>query len=156
MRKRWVLLALALPLPTVAYAQTGAPGGGLDPQRPISQYLHDVWTIDQGLPQNGILAIAQGRDGYLWLGTEEGLARFDGLTFTVIDRRTAPELRNPEIRSLVVFAPTTMQYSELLAAPRPPGEKASTSTYVVGAIGVVAVCAIAYAVAAWIRRRSIA
>jgi peptide/nickel transport system substrate-binding protein len=65
-------------------------------------------------------------------------------------------LRTPQIRSLVVFAPTTMQYSQLLAAPPPPGEEASTSTYVVGAIGVLAVCAIAFAVAAWIRRRSIA
>ena len=39
---RWIFLALALP--TLASAQAGAPG--LDPQRPISQYLHDIWTID--------------------------------------------------------------------------------------------------------------
>ena len=77
---RWLFLALTLP--TVASAQAGVPG--LDPQRPISQYLHDIWTIDQGLPQNGILAIDQGRDGYLWLGTEAGLVRFDGVTFTTI------------------------------------------------------------------------
>ena len=65
-------------------------------------------------------------------------------------------LRTPQVRSLVVFAPTTTQYSQLVAAPPPPGEEASTSTYVVGAIGVVALCGIAFAAAAWIRRRSIA
>ncbi|MEO8225726.1 MAG: two-component regulator propeller domain-containing protein, partial [Gammaproteobacteria bacterium] len=55
---------------------------GLDPQKPISQYVHDIWTIDQGLPQNSVLGIAQGSDGYLWLGTEAGLVRFDGVSFT--------------------------------------------------------------------------
>ncbi len=65
-------------------------------------------------------------------------------------------LRAPQVRSLVVFAPTTTQYLQLVAAPPPPGEAASTTTYLVGAIGVLAVCAVALAVAAWIRRRSIA
>jgi ABC-type transport system substrate-binding protein len=65
-------------------------------------------------------------------------------------------LRTPQVRSLAVFAPTTTQYSQLVAAPPPPGEEASTSTYVIGAIGVLAVCGVAFAVAAWIRRRSIA
>jgi peptide/nickel transport system substrate-binding protein len=64
-------------------------------------------------------------------------------------------LRTPQVRSLVVFAPNISQYSQLIAASPPPGEEASTSTYVVGAIGVLAVCAVAFGVAAWIRRRSI-
>ncbi len=98
MRKRWVFLALALP--TVAYAQAGAPG--LDPQRPISQYLHDVWTIDQGLPQNGILAIAQGRDGYLWLGTEAGLVRFDGVSFTTFTTATTSALKDNYVSAVLV------------------------------------------------------
>jgi ABC-type transport system substrate-binding protein len=65
-------------------------------------------------------------------------------------------LRAPQVGSLVVFAPTIAQYTQLVAAPLPPGEAASTTTYVVGAIGVLAVCAAAFAVAAWIRRRWIA
>jgi ABC-type transport system substrate-binding protein len=65
-------------------------------------------------------------------------------------------LRAPQVRSLVVFAPTVTQYAQLVAAPPPPGEEASTTTYVVGAIGVLALCAVAFAVAAWIRRRWIA
>ncbi|HEV8400801.1 MAG TPA: two-component regulator propeller domain-containing protein [Gemmatimonadales bacterium] len=95
---RWIVLALGFP--TVAYAQAGAPG--LDPQRPISQYVHDIWTIDQGLPQNGILAIAQGRDGYLWLGTEAGLVRFDGVTFTTFTTATTSALKDDYVSAVVV------------------------------------------------------
>jgi len=59
----------------------------LDPQKAITQLLHDVWQYDEGLPQNTVHALIQSSDGYLWLGTEEGLARFDGRTFTVYDGR---------------------------------------------------------------------
>ena len=72
--------ALLLGLPTSARSQTVTPG--LDPQKPISQYVHDAWQIDQGLPQNSVMAMAQTRDGYLWVGTEAGVARFDGIAFT--------------------------------------------------------------------------
>jgi ABC-type transport system substrate-binding protein len=65
-------------------------------------------------------------------------------------------LRTPQIPSLVVFAPTTTQYAQLIKAPPPPGEEASTATYAVGAIGVIALCGAALAVAAWIRRRFVA
>ena len=64
----------------------------LDPGKAITQYMHEVWQTEQGLPQNTINAIAQTPDGYLWLGTQEGLARFDGVRFTVFDTRTTPEL----------------------------------------------------------------
>src|SRR6266545_2733665 len=82
-------------------ASAGGPLRALDPGSPIDRYGHDVWGLGEGLPQSTVQEILQTSDGYLWLGTEEGLARFDGLGFTVIDRRTAPELRNPEIRSLL-------------------------------------------------------
>jgi ligand-binding sensor domain-containing protein len=52
-------------------------------EKPPSQYLHAVWTTDHGLPQNSVNAIVQTPDGYLWLGTNGGLARFDGVRFTV-------------------------------------------------------------------------
>src|SRR5215831_10297580 len=58
----------------------------LDPRRSLSQYSRMVWTQERGLPQDTIRAIAQTRDGYLWLGTDEGLARFDGYEFAVFDR----------------------------------------------------------------------
>ena len=44
----------------------------------LAQYRFDQWTADTGLPQNSVYAIKQTRDGYLWLATVDGLARFDG------------------------------------------------------------------------------
>ncbi len=72
----------------------------LDPTQPISQYVHQVWLDDQGLPQNNVLAITPTRDGYLWIGTEEGLARFDGVHFVVFDSRNTPGLKNNTITAL--------------------------------------------------------
>jgi ligand-binding sensor domain-containing protein/signal transduction histidine kinase len=59
---------------------------------PLSQYGRDVWDSDSGLPQNSVDAILQTRDGYLWLGTQEGLVRFDGVRFTVFDSRSTPAI----------------------------------------------------------------
>lgn len=67
-----------------------APAQALDPGKALTQYVLDVWQIEQGLPQNSVQAIAQTRDGYLWIGTSEGLARFDGLRFTVFDKGQLP------------------------------------------------------------------
>ena len=58
----------------------------LDPTKRISQYVIDAWNADTGLPQNSVTSILQSSDGYLWLGTEEGLVRFDGVQFTVFDK----------------------------------------------------------------------
>ena len=55
----------------------------LDPRKALSQYTRTVWTQAQGLPQDTIRAIAQTSDGYLWVGTSEGLARFDGYDFVI-------------------------------------------------------------------------
>ena len=66
--------------------------GAVDPTRSLSRSTLDTWTTGQGLPQNTVQAIAQTPDGYLWIGTQEGLVRFDGTQFTVFDRRTHPEL----------------------------------------------------------------
>lgn len=72
----------------------------LDPNRALTQSRLSVWTSESGLPQNTIDAIVQTRDGYVWMGTEEGLARFDGVRFVVIDRQTAPGLGSSFISSL--------------------------------------------------------
>lgn len=61
------------------------PALALDPRKAMSQYVHDVWTTNDGLPQDSVNAIVQTTDGYLWIATQEGLARFDGLRFTVFD-----------------------------------------------------------------------
>ena len=53
----------------------------LNPALDVSQYAHAAWKVGEGLPQGAILAIAQTPNGYLWLGTEFGLLRFDGVRY---------------------------------------------------------------------------
>jgi PAS domain S-box-containing protein len=53
----------------------------LDPHRKISQYAREKWSAANGLPGGAVHAIAQSPDGYLWIGTDKGLVRFDGFTF---------------------------------------------------------------------------
>lgn len=57
----------------------------------------DVWGTDEGLPQNSVLAMIRTRDGYLWLGTLNGLVRFDGVRFTVFDKGNTPGLKSSRI-----------------------------------------------------------
>ena len=73
---------------------------GLDPQTAITQYMQDAFQTRHGLPQDTVQAITQTRDGYLWVGTRHGLARFDGVRFTVFNSRLNPELRESAIRAL--------------------------------------------------------
>jgi signal transduction histidine kinase/ligand-binding sensor domain-containing protein len=49
----------------------------------------DIWTTDNGLPQNGVRAIAQTPDGFLWLTTFDGLVRYDGVKFAVFDKNNS-------------------------------------------------------------------
>ncbi len=58
----------------------------LDPRKSLTQYSRTIWTQERGLPQDTIRAITQTKDGYLWLGTDEGLARFDGYEFVVFNK----------------------------------------------------------------------
>jgi PAS domain S-box-containing protein len=77
------------------------PAASLDPTKALAQYTRDVWLTDRGLPQNTVLALAQTSDGYLWLGTEEGLARFDGIRFAVFDKGNTPALRSNTVTALL-------------------------------------------------------
>src|SRR6187402_450458 len=74
-----------------AALSTGPGAGG---------FVHDQWGPMQGLPQSSVTAILRTRDGYLWLGTQGGLVRFDGVRFTVFSPSTHPGLRNSRIRAL--------------------------------------------------------
>ena len=77
---------------------TRAPA--LDPNRSLNEFGHQAWLTENGLPQNTVQAIIQTRDGYLWIGTQEGLARFDGLNFTVFDKENTPAFKSNDIRFL--------------------------------------------------------
>ena len=74
----------------------------LEPSLEPSQYVLDNWQIPEGLPQTSVQAIARTADGYLWVGTQEGLARFDGFRFTVFDTNNEPALPNRYITVLFV------------------------------------------------------
>jgi diguanylate cyclase (GGDEF)-like protein len=63
----------------------------LDPQKQIDQYGHDNWTSQRGLPGEAVYQILQTRDGYLWLRTGSGLARFDGVRFVSMDAEIGSE-----------------------------------------------------------------
>jgi diguanylate cyclase (GGDEF)-like protein len=83
----------------VTLVVAGREARALDPHKSVAQYAHEVWNAKNGLPEADVMAILQTRDGYLWVGTEEGLARFDGAHFTVFDRKTTP-LPNNRIQAL--------------------------------------------------------
>jgi len=82
-----------------------SPARALDPNLSLHPYIHTVWTTEDGLPQNAISAIVQTHDGYLWLGTFGGLARFDGITFTVFTAANSEGLKDNRILALIVFCP---------------------------------------------------
>src|SRR4051794_36462635 len=55
-------------------------------------WVHESWTVKDGLPVNSINAILQDRTGYIWIATFDGLVRFDGVRFTVFNSVSSAEL----------------------------------------------------------------
>ena len=97
MPNRCWALAIVLLLGVVS---TALPAASRSARPANARYAIDIWETDDGLPQNSVIAMAQTRDGYLWLGTLNGLVRFDGLHFTVFDESNTPELNSSKIISL--------------------------------------------------------
>lgn len=77
----WALFLLVAPV---------HPAAALDPGRALHHFVLDRWTEEGGLPGNSLTAILQARSGHLWLGTEDGLARFDGVNWVVYNRAGTP------------------------------------------------------------------
>jgi signal transduction histidine kinase/ligand-binding sensor domain-containing protein len=73
--------------------------GALDSSLLPSQYLITSWQEE--LPQRTVNTLVQTRDGYLWLGTQDGLVRYDGLRFVVFDRGNTPALESQDVRALL-------------------------------------------------------
>lgn len=63
-------------------------------------YTVKVWSVENGLPQNSILCIFQDSKDYIWIGTRQGLVRFDGIKFTHFNRGNTPQLKSNEILSV--------------------------------------------------------
>ena len=79
-----------------------APLCALDPTATLPQLLHRQWDVDDGLPHASVRSLAQSPDGFLWVGTQSGLARFDGIAFEVFDHKSSPLFANDQIESLAV------------------------------------------------------
>ena len=93
---RIYLLATMILSIVCAYANAESPQTHTKP----AEFLIKKWTTEDGLPQNTVTSIVQTSDGYIWLGTFGGLARFDGIKFTIFDSTNAPELVSNRILSL--------------------------------------------------------
>jgi ligand-binding sensor domain-containing protein/signal transduction histidine kinase len=78
----------------------GLKAVALEPTTPLADYGRQSWVMENGLPQNSVHALLQTRDGYVWLGTEAGLVRFDGSAFAIFDRTSKPSLPGADIRCL--------------------------------------------------------
>jgi signal transduction histidine kinase/ligand-binding sensor domain-containing protein/CheY-like chemotaxis protein len=91
--RRWLGLLLLL---------LGTDALALDPTLQPSQYVLDNWQIAEGLPQSTVQALARTPDGYLWIATQEGLARFDGARYTVFDSGNEPAIPSKNITALLV------------------------------------------------------
>ena len=79
------MLRIMLPaLNSVVLIHVWHQTGAAQPAHP-TKYLHHAWNTENGLPQNDVTQLIQTRDGYLWLGTNGGLVRFNGIRFTIFD-----------------------------------------------------------------------
>jgi ligand-binding sensor domain-containing protein len=99
MKLRTLLLALVVSASAAPVATAGDPPSGQAPVD-LGQYVHDAWTRAQGLPQDSVNAVLQTRDGYLWLGTQEGLVRFDGVKFTLFNKSNIPAFKHKDVFAL--------------------------------------------------------
>ncbi len=92
-------LALALALLVQAGPALASPPAS--DRRPLSQAILERWTYRDGLPHNTVHRVLASRGGYLWIGTQEGLVRFDGVRFKTFAQRDTPGLGNNQINALL-------------------------------------------------------
>ena len=97
----WLLRCAIAGLAGVCFAVSAF---ALDPTRTVSQYLHDSWGTERGFPGGTITAIAQTSDGYLWIGTDKGLVRFDGFNFRRFEQARPETILIAPVRTLLVDA----------------------------------------------------
>ena len=96
-RFRYRLLLSALILGLIA-AAVHVQAQGERPTSPATGALgHQAWSSENGLPQNSVHQILQTRDGYIWIATEGGIARFNGTQFTVFNQENDPAFTSNDI-----------------------------------------------------------
>src|SRR6201997_1070040 len=80
----------------------------LDPLLDVSQYAHTAWKIREGFTKGTIFSMAQTPDGYLWLSTEFGLVRFDGVRAVPWHPPAGEQLPSNYIQDLLVTRDGTL------------------------------------------------
>src|SRR5262249_16536447 len=76
----------------------------LDPNRALSQYIHNLWGAEQGFPGGAVYTIAETADGYLWIGAEKGLVRFDGVNFRLFNHANSTAFPGSPVLGLTADA----------------------------------------------------
>lgn len=100
MSRRLCIYLICILAPVFAHA--------LSPDKSIDHFVTDMWRTSDGLPELAIESLVETSDGYLWVGTQEGLARFDGQHFSVFDHVNTPQLAADYIMMLAEDAQHTL------------------------------------------------
>jgi len=101
--KEFVGLALALVL--------ASPLAALDPQRDPSAYNIAAWKSDAGMPSNSSRGVVESLDGYLWVATAQGVARFDGQRFEPFDSSTRTDIKTASFYGAIRAADGTLWFA---------------------------------------------
>jgi ligand-binding sensor domain-containing protein/AraC-like DNA-binding protein len=80
----------------------------LDPNAALDKYIHRQWSVKDGLPHDSVTCFAQDAKGFIWVGTDNGLARFDGDDFKIFNKNNTKEIKNNSITSLYASADGTL------------------------------------------------
>ena len=91
---------------------------GLPADRAVRQYVRRAWTVEQGLPHGTVRGFAQTGDGYLWLATYEGLVRFNGEKFRILDKAFSPAMLSNSIVTLLRTSDDTLWLGTLAGLMR--------------------------------------
>lgn len=96
----WCRRLLVLLLLSASVFLSAAAAQTLDPQRRFQDFVQDVWSLQEGLPQITVTAIAQDDEGYIWVGTQQGLSRFDGVRFQDFGRDAVGDIPGAFVQAL--------------------------------------------------------
>jgi signal transduction histidine kinase/ligand-binding sensor domain-containing protein len=97
-----------LVLAVLLILQSVRPASALDGKRSLAQYVYNIWGVDKGYVGGAVYAMAKSADGFLWLGTEHGLVRFDGFEFTLIQAPLTDQRPIGAVRGLIEDADGTL------------------------------------------------
>ena len=99
--RRWLLRSTTAGLAAVCFALSVF---AVDANRLMSQYIRNSWGTESGFPGGSVSSIAQTPDGYLWIGTDKGLVRFDGLNFRQFEQATPISFTIGPVQTLLTDA----------------------------------------------------